>query len=70
MIFHGWRVYKINGLWNCKRINCEYPIQSFTYVIDAMIYCKKHPNNAAEKVIGQVIQAREIRKARKGVDVT
>jgi len=74
MEFHGWKVYKLNGYWNCKPLNCDYPIQSFTYAIDALIYAKHHPitilpsleKTAVELVIGQMLLAKEIRKARKG----
>ena len=73
MEFHGWKVYKLNGYWNCKPWNCDYPVQSFIHVIDALIYAKQHPitilhslkKRTAEFVIGQMLLAREIRKARK-----
>jgi hypothetical protein len=71
MTFHGWKIYKLNDLWNCKPINCDYPVQTFYYVIDAMIYCKENPyetaqkESVAERVIGQMRHVREIRKARK-----
>ena len=65
--FHGWKVYKLNGHWNCKPLNCDYPIQSFTYVIDALIYCKENPNhNSPRQKIAKVLESlkftREIRK--------
>ena len=72
MEFHGWKVYKLNGYWNCKPLNCDYPVKSFIYVIEVIIHCKQFPitislkKTKAEKVIGQMLLAKEIRKARKG----
>jgi len=69
MEFHGWKIFNLNGYWNCKHLNCNYPIQSFMYIIDALIYCKAHPiekpsKDKIEGVLELMRTARQIRKSR------
>ena len=68
--FYGWHICKINGVWYTKPTNCDYPVQTFTYVIDALIFAKENPivnakMDVAKHVIAQMNLAREIRRVRK-----